>query len=90
MGRPTTTLGAAGQDSSRISHLAQSLDCLTEEDLNLLTDTAPGTTESWRKRGKGPAYVLIGNRYLYPRKAVAAFIEGNVRERRSLPAKEIL
>lgn len=78
------------QEQDRIRALAQSLDCMTEDDLNLLTDTKPGTTESWRKRGKGPAYVLIGNRYLYPRKAVAEFLQINVRERRASPAQAVL
>ncbi len=77
-------------DDSRLRDIAQSLDCLTEEDLNLLTNTTSGTTESWRKRGKGPAYVLVGNRFLYPRKAVAEFIQLNVRERREVPAKGLL
>jgi hypothetical protein len=77
-------------EQERIRALAQSVDCMTEEDLNLLTGTTPGTTESWRKRGKGPAYVLIGNRYLYPRAAVAAFVQTNVRARREVPAKGML
>ena len=77
-------------EKERIRALAESVDCLTEADLNLLTDTSPGTTESWRKRGKGPAYVLIGNRYLYPRKAVAEFVQDNVRARRSSAAKAVL
>lgn len=77
-------------EQERVRDLAQSLDCMTEQDLNLLTDTTPGTTESWRKRGKGPAYVLVGNRYLYPRKAVAEFVHSNVRERRGVPGKDLL
>jgi hypothetical protein len=74
----------------RLSQLADSLDCLTEPDLLLLTDASPSTLESWRKRGKGPAYVLVGNRYLYPRKAVAEFVHSNLRERRASPAKDLL
>lgn len=78
------------REQDRVRDLAQSLDCMTEEDLCLLTATTPGTTESWRKRGKGPAYVLVGNRYLYPRKAVADFVHSNLRERREAPAKDLL
>lgn len=77
-------------EQERISALAQSLDCITEEDLILLTKTTPGTTESWRKRGKGPAYVLIGNRFLYPRAAVAEFVQSNIRHRVGAPGKELL
>ena len=78
------------EEQDRVRALAQSLDCMTEDDLNLITDTTPSTTETWRKRGKGPAYVLIGNRYLYPRTAVAAFVQDNIRERRASPAKAVL
>lgn len=77
-------------DQERVSALAQSLDCLAEPDLCLLANISPATAESWRKRGKGPAYVLIGNRYLYPRQAVAEFVASNVRERRAVPAKAVL
>lgn len=58
--------GSTAREHDRIRALAQSLDCMTEEDLCLLTDTTPGTTESWRKRGKGPAYVLVGQPLLVP------------------------
>ena len=69
-------------DNDRIRELAQSMDCLPESDLCLLADVTPSTAEAWRKRGKGPAYILIGNRYLYPRTAVAEYLQSRVRERR--------
>jgi hypothetical protein len=75
---------------SRFRELAQSLDCLTEHDLTLLTDTAPATLESWRKRGKGPAYILAGNRYLYPRHAVAEYLKANIRGGRAGAARGTL
>jgi hypothetical protein len=56
---------------------------MTEEDLNLLTKTAPGTTESWRKRSIGPGYILAGNRVLYPRTEVEKFLRSKVREPRA-------
>ncbi len=74
----------------RLRELAQSVDCITESDLCLLADITPSTTENWRKRGKGPAYVLIGNRYLYPRAGVGEFMQSNLRERRGVPAKDML
>lgn len=76
---------AATPEGERIRALAQSLDCMTEEDLNLLTGTTPSTTLNWRKRGKGPAYTLIGNRVLYPRTAVAEYLQRNLRERSTGP-----
>ncbi len=74
----------------RVRALAQSLDCFAEPDLCLLAKITPATAESWRKRHRGPAYVLLGNRVLYPRQAVAKFIEANMRERRASPSAELL
>lgn len=75
---------------AQVRDLARSLDCLTEEELQALAKATPGTVESWRKRGKGPAYILFGNRFLYPRKAVAEYLHGLVRERTAAPAKGLL
>lgn len=75
---------------AHVRELAKALDCLPDEDLQLLAGVKPTTTESWRKRGEGPSYVLFGNRYLYPRKAVAEFLERRVRERREVPARALL
>lgn len=77
-------------EAARLRALAESVDCIAEPDLCLLADIAPATAESWRKRGKGPAYVLIGNRYLYPRTAVAEFIRSNVRERQQVSVRGLL
>ena len=70
--------------------LARSLDCLTEEELGLLAKAEPSTVEAWRKRGKGPAYILFGNRFLYPRAAVAEHLKGLVRERLAPSARGML
>ena len=61
--------------------MADLLDCFIEEDFQLLAGATSGTVESWRKRGKGPAYILLGNRYLYPRKAVSKYLESITKER---------
>lgn len=61
--------------------LAKSLDCLTDEDLQLLANVKATTTEAWRKRGVGPAYVRIGNRVLYPRGALSEHLQSLTRER---------
>ena len=73
----TAVIPSAG---SRLRALADSLDCLTEQDFMLLTDTTEGTVEAWRKRGKGPDYILAGNRYLYSRQAVTAFLFASTRQ----------
>jgi hypothetical protein len=71
-------------EDARLRALADSLDCLTEQDLMLLTKTTECTVQAWRKRGKGPDYILAGNRYLYPRKAVAGFLSTRTRLRAAL------
>jgi hypothetical protein len=71
-------------EAKRLQELADKLDCMTEDDWCLLTQTKQTTAEAWRKRGKGPSYLRIGNRVLYPRKAVAAHLETLTRERLSL------
>lgn len=81
---------AAENQLDRLRTLADKLDCLTETDLMLLGKLSQSTVEAWRKRGTGPAYILLGNRYLYPRKAVQKYLEGITRERNSVAAKEAL
>lgn len=73
----------------RLQILADRLDCVTEDDLSLLAGAKLSTLEAWRKRGLGPAYVRMGNRVLYPRKAVADHLESLTRER-AAPRKALL
>lgn len=76
--------------AERIRSLAESLDCFTEDDLQLLAGITASTAHAWRKRGTGPAYILFGNCYLYPRPALREFLAGQVREPRGVPAKGVL
>lgn len=76
--------------ASRLRMLVDSLDCLTEHDLALLTDATESTVEAWRKRGKGPDYILVGNRFLYQRQAVAAYLTANIRQRVTSLGKDLL
>ncbi|MCB4365736.1 hypothetical protein KIH07_18525 [Hydrogenophaga taeniospiralis] len=78
------------EDVERVRQLADSLDCLTDEDLQLLADATPCTTDAWRKRGQGPVYIRVGNRVLYRRQDVAEFLNGRVKQRAAAPAKELL
>ncbi len=75
---------------AEVQALANSLDCLTEEQLTLLGKLQPTTTEAWRKRGKGPAYILFGCRFLYPRKAVEAYLQSIVKTRARVDVREML
>ena len=81
---------ASENQLDRLRTLADKLDCLLETDLMLLAKATASTVEAWRKRGTGPAYILIGNRYLYPRKAVSKYLEDVTRERHAVSAKAVL
>lgn len=87
-------MGADSEPSDKYEgqrrELARLLDCLTDQDLQTLAGVLPSTTEAWRKRGTGPAYTRLGTTFLYPRKAVAQYIETLVRERPEAPAKGML
>ncbi|HEV7271789.1 hypothetical protein [Pseudoxanthomonas sp.] len=68
-------------ETERLRHMADALDCLLEEDFRLLAGATQGTIEAWRKRGQGPSYIRLGNRVLYPRDAVAEHLKSLARER---------
>lgn len=78
------------EGTSRLVTLADRLDCLTETDLMLLADVAPSTVEAWRKRGESPSYVRAGNRYLYPRAAVAEWLNARMRKRSEVAVEGVL
>lgn len=63
--------------------MAEGLDCYTEEDFQILAGATPKTVEAWRKRGTGPAYIILGNTYLYPRAGLKEFIKTRVRQPRN-------
>ena len=86
----TATRQPKAAELDRVRLLAESLDCLPEEDLCILANITPGTAEAWRKRGKGPAVLLFGKRYLYPRSAVAQYLQAQVRERTPRAVAEAL
>ncbi len=68
-------------DVAHLRTMADSLDCFIEEDFRALAGAKASTVEAWRKRGTGPAYVRLGNRYLYPRPGVVKHLESLTRER---------
>lgn len=67
--------------SDRLREIAQGCDYFLESDICLLYNITEKTAEAWRKRGTGPAYVLAGRTYLYPRSAVLADLKSRTRER---------
>lgn len=80
---------AKDKETDRIRSMADDLDCMIEEDFQLLASATANTVMAWRKRGQGPSYILLGNRYLYPRKAVAKHLDLITRER-NLTTKGLL
>jgi hypothetical protein len=78
----TMPSGAISTDDieRRERELAGSFDCMTATDFQLLTGITASTAEAWRRRGKGPAYILVGTAHLYPLDAVREFLQANRRE----------
>jgi hypothetical protein len=79
--RPASGGGASAAPQPSARSLAHALDYFTEEDLCELCAITPPTAEAWRKRGKGPAYTLAGNSFLYPKAAVREFLDSQIRQR---------
>lgn len=77
-------------EETSASVLAKSLDCFTEEDVQRLARVKASTLEAWRKRGTGPAYILFGTQYLYPRSSLSSHLQTKVREPAKVPAKALL
>jgi hypothetical protein len=79
------------ESTDRLRELAAALDAVIEDDLALLADVKPQTVEAWRKRGIGPAYVRLGNRFLYPRTGLAEHLKTLLRQRpQATAARELL
>lgn len=74
---------------TRLQVLADSLACMTEEDFALVANITLSTAEAWRKRRKGPSFIRIGNRVLYPTQGVADHLSTLIRTA-YLPTKELL
>jgi predicted site-specific integrase-resolvase len=70
--------------SPNVTDLARLVDCLDEQSVAKLAGVKVSTLDAWRKRGKGPEYILLGRNYLYPISAVQKYILGLVRTRVAL------
>lgn len=77
-------------DPERLRKVAESIDCMIDDDFRLLCDITPCTEQAWQKRGTGPSYIRAGNRCLYPRQAVTEFLQSKLRERRASPTAGVL
>lgn len=71
--------------------LARLVNCLDEHEFATLAGVKVSTLDAWRKRGKGPNYVLLGNNYLYPIAEVESHLTALVRTRSSVtPASGLM
>jgi hypothetical protein len=64
-----------------LSELAKLVHCLDELAFATLAGVKLSTLDAWRKRGRGPEYVLLGRSYLYPITAVQLYIGQSLRKR---------
>ena len=91
----TRSVSAATVDGldaeKRLRELADDLGCVLEDDVQHLALYGDTTLTNLRRRGKGPAYILFGNRFLYPKKELAEYLRGQIRERQcALGAGDVL
>jgi len=73
-----------------IADLARMVNCFDEASFAFLAGVQLSTVETWRKRGKGPEYILLGCNYLYPIPSIQRHLETLVRSRTTIDAKSIL
>lgn len=76
-------------DEERRAALAERLGLITESELIQLAGVTPMTAETWRKRGVGPDYVLIGTRYYYPIDALQKFLDAKTRRQRNVAGETL-
>lgn len=69
--------------SPSVADLARLVNCFDEHSVATLAGVKTTTLDAWRKRGKGPEYILLGRNYLYPIAAVQKYISNLVRTRTS-------
>lgn len=77
-------------ETTTVTNLAKLVDCFDEEGFAKLAGVKLSTLDAWRKRGKGPEYVLLGCNYLYPISAVQRHLTSLVRVRSSIAPKSVL
>jgi hypothetical protein len=74
-----------------VADLARLVNCLDEHGFATLAGVKVSTLDAWRKRGKGPEYVLLGRNYLYPIAAVESHLSTLIRTRSaSNPADRLM
>jgi predicted site-specific integrase-resolvase len=77
-------------EATQVTNLARLVDCFDEEGFAQLAGVKLSTLDAWRKRGKGPEYILLGRNYLYPIAAVQKHISRLVRARAVVAPHRVL
>lgn len=85
----STTNTQSGQ-ATKVAELARLVNCLDEADFAALAGVKTSTLDAWRKRGKGPEYVLLGCNYLYPISAVQSHLTSLIRKRTKTDPRKVL
>ena len=73
-----------------VASLARLVNCMDESELAALAGVKHSTLNTWRKRGGGPDYVLLGCTYLYPIAAIQSFLTNKLRTRTVVDANMML
>jgi hypothetical protein len=90
LGEQMQTAATQNTQSSNVAQLARLVNCLDENDFATLAGVKKSTLDSWRKRGKGPEYVLLGCNYLYPIPSVQNHLASLLRTRTLIDPKTVL
>lgn len=77
-------------DDSLRRELAHKIGCITVDELAILANAKHSTIEAWAKRGRGPAYAILGNTKLIPLSSLESHVAGLVRERVGTDPKGLL
>jgi hypothetical protein len=70
--------------------MARSLGYFTIPDICAIYGITPTTEVQWRKRGKGPRWIVAGHRILRTKEAVLEDLRAREKERRTDHAGELL
>jgi hypothetical protein len=77
-------------EPTQVTNLARLVDCFDEAGFAHLAGVKLSTLDAWRKRGKGPEYILLGCNYLYPIAAVQQHISTLGRARTVVAPRQVL
>lgn len=77
-------------EASQVTNLARLVGCFDEEGFAKLAGVKLSTLNTWRKRGQGPEYILLGCNYLYPISGVQRHLTSLIRTRSNINPRSVL